>query len=322
MNPDDMKKRAKKRVQLPAKITLIIIAAVVVFLICVLFVYPPYVMVPTGHTGVVVTFGRVEDYTLSEGFHFKNPLQQIVMMDNRTQKKTIEAQAFSSDIQQVDLVCSVNYSVDRETAQTLYKSVGVNYYSTVMEPRILENVKAVFTRYSAEKLMQVRNTLSAQIVELLEPEMKKYGIQIVAVAIENVDFTDAFTNAVEDKQVAEQTKLRVETEQAQQVSVERSAAERQIISAKADAEKRTIIATAEADVKKIEADAAAYARKIEAETEANANRLIAASITGELVDYLKINRWDGQLPQITAGDGIMPIIDLNGKTSNESKTSD
>lgn len=313
-NPDEMKKRARR--DTPNIKFILLASAIVLFAICVLFVYPPYTMVPTGHTGVVVTFGHVEDYTLNEGFHFKNPFQQIVMMDNRTQKKTIASQAFSSDIQQVDLVCSVNYSVDRETAQTLYKSVGVNYYSTVMEPRILENVKAVFTRYSAEKLMQVRDTLSAQIVQLLQPEMKKYGIQIVAVAIENVDFTDAFTNAVEDKQVAEQTKLRVETEQAQQVSVEKATAERQIIAANADAEKRTIIASADASVKKIEADAAAYARKIEAETEATANKLIAASITTELVDYLKINQWNGQLPQITTGDGVMPIIDLTEKKAD------
>ena len=210
VNPQGMKNRFRRQT-MPGKVKWILIAALVVVVALLLVAFPPFITVPTGHTGVVVTFGRVADYTLDEGFHMKNPLQQIVMMDNRTQKQSITTQAFSSDIQQVDVICSVNYAIDRETAALLYKNVGRNYYYTVMEPRILENVKAVFTRYSAEKLMQVRDTLSTQIKELLEPEMKKYGIQVVSIAIENVDFTDAFTNAVEDKQVAEQTKLRVET---------------------------------------------------------------------------------------------------------------
>lgn len=47
-------------------------------------------------------------------------------------------------------------------------------------------------------------------MEILSPEMAEYGISVTAVSIENVDFTDAFTDAVEDKQVAEQTKLRTE----------------------------------------------------------------------------------------------------------------
>lgn len=309
-DPGSMKKKYQKSA-INAKIKLIAAAVIVVLLAAVLMAFPPFVTVPTGHTGVLVTFGRVADYTLDEGFHLKNPFQQVVMMDNRTQKVTLPMSAFSSDIQQVDIVCSMNYSVDQGTVQTLYKTVGKNYYSTVMEPRLLENVKAVFTRYSAEKIMQVRDTLSRQVKELMAPEMKRYGIEVVAVAIENVDFTDAFTDAVEQKQVAEQTKLKVETEQAQQVSVEKSTAERQIIAANADAQKRTILAQADASVKKIEADAAAYAKEVAAEAESQANEKIAASLTDILVEYMKISQWNGQLPQITAGNGgLYPIIDF------------
>ena len=269
-----------------------------------------YVVIPAGHTGVVTTFGKVEDYTFNEGFHLKLPVQEIVLMDNRTQKATIPLMAFSSDIQQVDVECSVNFSIDRETAQNLYSRVGRNYYDTVMKPRILENVKAVFTRYNAEKLMQVRNELSGQIKELLEPEMKPYGIQIVAIAIENVDFTDAFTDAVESKQVAEQTKLKAETEQEQQVNMERSAAERQVIAANAKAQERAILAQADADVKRINADATAYARKVEAEIEAEANNRIAESLTDELIRYRATSTWNGQLPILGSGSGVLPMIDL------------
>ena len=64
--------------------------------------------VPTGYTGIVTTFGRVEDKTLEAGLHLKSPFQQIITMDNREQKTAFVTEAFSSDIQQVDITGSIN----------------------------------------------------------------------------------------------------------------------------------------------------------------------------------------------------------------------
>ncbi len=289
---------------------LVIPGVVLAVIVLALIAFPPFVSVPTGHTGVVTTFGRVEDKVLEEGFHFKNPVQRVVMMDNRTQKVSIAMQAFSSDIQQVDIVCSVNYSVDRQNAQNLYKNVGVSYYETIMRPRIHECTKSVFTKYTAETLMDVRSSLSTQIRDLLAPEMKGYGILIASVTIENVDFTDAFTDAVEAKQVALQTKLKTETQQAELVSIAQSTAERDLIAARTDAEKRTILAEAEASVKRIEADADAYKVKVQSEAEAAANKLIASSLTDSLIRYTQANRWNGTLPQIVGNSTTLPVLDL------------
>jgi regulator of protease activity HflC (stomatin/prohibitin superfamily) len=276
-------------------------------LIIIVAAFLMYTVVPTGHTGIVTTFGRVENYTLSEGLHLKSPIQQVIVMDNRAQKTAITLQAFSSDIQQVDVVISVNYRVDRETAQDLYRNIGINYYATIMEPRIQENVKAVFTKYTAENLIGARQTLSSQIQELLTPYMKANGIEIITISIEDIDFTDAFTDAVEAKQVAEQTKLRVETEQAQQVSVEKSTAERRIIAANAEAEERAIFAEADAKVAMIQADAAKYA----GEKEAEKNQALAASLTDSFIEYMKVTRWDGSVPQVQlSGGAAYPVINL------------
>ena len=294
-------------------VTVAILGIIVLF--CLIF--PPFTTVPTGHTGVVTTFGHVEDYVLNEGFHVKNPFQKIVMMDNRTQKATVVMQAFSSDIQQVDIVCSVNYSVDKDTAQNLYKNVGVNYYETVMKPRIQECTKSVFTQYTAEKLMEVRSSLSTQIKQLLQPEMKEYGVLIASVTIEDVDFTNAFTDAVEAKQVALQTKLKTETQQAELVSIAQSTAERDLIAARTDAEKRTILAEAEASVAKIEADAEAYAVRVQSEAEAEANGRIAQSLTDQLIAYTEANRWNGELPTFFGGNSALPILNLNGEDNAE-----
>lgn len=125
------------------------------FVIClalavVIFIASCIAIVPTGYTGILTTFGRVEDRTISAGANFIAPWQKVIKMDNRTQKVEITTSAFSSDIQQVDLKMSVNYCIDQNTAQTLYRTVGENYYETVMFPRIQENVKAVFSQYTAE----------------------------------------------------------------------------------------------------------------------------------------------------------------------------
>ena len=292
---------------------LISAAVILVAIIVLLIQFSPFVTVPTGHTGVVTTFGKVEDKVLSEGFHVKNPIQQVIMMDNRTQKATLKMQAFSSDIQQVDIVCSVNYSVDKSTAQNLYKNVGVNYYETVMQPRIQECTKSVFTQYTAETLMEVRSSLSSQIKALLVPEMKAYGVLIASVTIEDVDFANAFTDAVEAKQVALQKKLKTETEQAELVSVAQSTAERDLIAARTDAEKRAIIAEAEANVAKIQADADAYVTRVQSEAEAKANELIASSLTSDLIAFTEAKCWNGELPQIVGSGAALPILDVTAE---------
>ncbi|MDR0928704.1 MAG: prohibitin family protein [Oscillospiraceae bacterium] len=290
---------AKKPAPSKRTITFAAIGAILLGLIILFFVFAPYAVVPAGHSGVVVTMGRVSDRVLADGLHFKLPWQNVVLIDNRAQKASIETQAFSSDIQQVDVLCSINYSIDRATSQNLYQQVGVNYYDTVMLPRIMENVKAVFSKYSAEALLSARQTLSTQVRDLLAPELKAYGIEVLSIAIENVDFTDAFTDAVEAKQVAEQTKLRTQIEQDELMIVEKTTAERAVVSANADAE-----------VARINADAEAYSVRIQAEAEAEANKMIAESVTRDLIDYVQANNWDGALPRITAGDGgVMPVVE-------------
>jgi len=66
-------------------------------------------------------FGKVEDFTLEAGFHVKSPFQEIILMDNREQKTPFSTQAFSSDIQQVDIDGSINFSINQSTAMNLYR---------------------------------------------------------------------------------------------------------------------------------------------------------------------------------------------------------
>ena len=264
-------------------------------------------IVPTGYTGILTTFGAVQDRTVSAGINFIAPWQNVVTMDNRTQKVNVTTQAFSSDIQQVDITLSVNYSIGQETARELYKTVGKNYYDNVMFPRIQENVKAVFSQYTAEALISNREILSTAVAELMKHDMEQYAITIISIAIEDIDFTDAFTNAVEAKQVAAQNKLTAETQQAQKTMEQQAEAERAIIAANAKAEQDVIAAKADLEVVKIQADAALYA----GEREANMNERIAAALSPELIQYYWIKQWNGKLPSTVLGSQSNYMLDIS-----------
>ena len=143
--------------------------------------------VPTGHTGIVTAFGHVENQTLDSGIHFVSFWKNIIKMDNRTQKATSELSCFSSDKQEVNMTYSVNYQISKENAQDIYKTIGMDYLHTVMEPKIQECVKSITAKYTAETLISMRNDLSSQIEVLLKSALVPYHIEVVATSIANMD---------------------------------------------------------------------------------------------------------------------------------------
>lgn len=264
--------------------------------------------VPTGHTGIVTEFGRVEDYTLDSGLHFVAPWKSVVNMDNRTQIATITLSCFSSDIQEVQVVYSANYQISKSDAQTLYRTIGMNYLETVMQPKIEESVKGVIAQYTAESLIENRGTLSSKTEEILRDKLAVYNIELVSSSIANIDFTDEFTNAVEAKQVAEQNKLRAQTEQAQQTLEAQAAAERQVIAAQANADAAILAAEADKEVQQINADAAEYAGQKEAAVLEQVGSKMAQY--PDLKYYYYYQAWNGTLPDTMLGGGTDVMIDL------------
>lgn len=271
-------------------------------------------LVPTGHTGIITVFGKVENETLDSGLHFVGFWKNVVDMDNRTQIATLELSCFSSDIQEVNMTYSVNYQISKDNAQDIYKTIGMDYLHTVMEPKIQECVKSIAAKYTAETLISMRNELSSQIEVLLRDAVAPYHIEVVATSIANIDFTDAFTNAVEAKQVAEQNKLRAQTEQAQKTIEQQAEAERQVIKAQADADTAILAAEADRKVQEINADAAEYAGKKEAAVLSNIGEQLT-KYPG-LEKYYYYQAWNGRLPETMLGSDTGIIVDLP-KTEEE-----
>ena len=172
--------------------------------------------VEAGHSGVVLTFGKVSEAVLSEGLHVKVPfIQQIIQIDNRVLKAEVDCSSASKDLQTVSSTIALNYRVRNEASARIYKEVGPSYESVIITPAIQECVKAVTAKYTAEQLITERQQISDQMKELLNEKISGYGLELEIFNIIAFEFTDEYNAAIEAKQTAQQNALKAEQTVAQ-----------------------------------------------------------------------------------------------------------
>lgn len=259
---------------------IIIIAAIV--LVSIFILANCFTIVDAGHTGVVVTLGKVNEGVLQEGIHFKAPfVQRIVKIDNRIVKLEVDTEAFSKDLQTVTTTIAINYRVDTDKSYSIYKNIGANYEGVLVTPAVNEVLKAITAKYTAEESVTNRTLISEGLIEGLNEKLNNIGLYITDVNIINFDFSEAFIDAIEEKQVAEQKLLKAETE------------------------KQTAITNAEAQAQTI---------KIKADAEAEANNKIKESLNDDIIRSKFYDKWDGKLPEAMGSDSIITSIDGSGKT--------
>lgn len=272
--------------------------------------------VPTGHTGILTTFGRVEDVSLGNGLNFHKPWQNVVTMTNKEQTFTEANVSFSKDLQEVTYLYTVKYSLLPSAAPNIYKTVGEDYFNILLKSQINNSVKNAFGLREAEDMTEHRAMIQSEINNAVSEYAKSYGIEAMFF-LDDFDFTDAYTNAIEAKQVAEQEALRDKTQQQMETERARQLAERtkiqaendaaiRKINADADAEAARVKAQADFEVAQLEADAIAY----KGQKEAEATAALAAVISDEIVAYEYAQRWRGELPQYMMGSSALPIIDI------------
>ena len=254
----------------------IVIAAAIV-LLAVLVLANCFTIVGAGHTGVVVTLGKVNDGVLQEGLHIKAPfIQNVVKIDNRIVKLEVDTEAFSKDLQTVATTLAINYRVDTAKSYSIYKNIGANYEEVLVAPAVNEVLKAITAQYTAEESVTNRSLISDGLITGLNEKLNTIGLYITDVNIINFDFSEAFITAIEEKQVAQQQLLKAETE------------------------KQTAITNAEAEAEAI---------RIKAEAEADANNTIKASLNDDVIRAKFYETWDGKLPQAMGSDSIITSID-------------
>ena len=298
-----------------------IVALAIAALLVVILLGDSFATVPVGSTGILLTFGKVEDgKALSEGLHIKLPLvQRIVSMDNRVKKLELNTEAFSKDIQTVSATLAVNYRLQAEKSFAIYKTHGTQYEQNIIVPATHEVLKSVCAQYTAEELISKRAESSDMMRDELDAKLSGMGITVTDFNIIDFDFSDEFINAVEAKQVAEQVKKKAATEnetaiaqaeREKQVSIKQSEAEaeRVRIEAEAQAQSTLIAAQAQADAVKLAADAEAYRMENEGKY-----------VTASLIDKILAENWDGKLPNVVGGDvkGILNVDSLLDTSETE-----
>jgi regulator of protease activity HflC (stomatin/prohibitin superfamily) len=256
----------------------IIIIGVAIF-IALILIFSSAKSVPAGFVGIKTQFSAVVGSQLLSGLHFKVPfVQEIETMDVRIQKTESDSVAASKDLQTVTSKIAVNFSVNPASAGQLYKDVGTNFKSVIIEPAIQEVVKMVTAQFTAEELIARRGEVSQKMTKFLTEKISKKGIIINDFNVLNFDFSPEFNKAIELKQVAQQQALKAQQD-LERIKIE---SEQKIVQAKAEAESLKI------QKQEITADMLKL-REIEAQMEA-------------------IKKWDGKLPSYT-GEGT-PFINL------------
>lgn len=238
-----------------------------------------FTTVQAGHSGIITTFGKVNETVLAEGLHVKIPfVQEIIKIDNRVLKSEVLCSSASKDMQIVSSTISLNYKVGNNSSADIYKNVGIDFETKIVNPSIQECVKAVTAKFTAEELITNRQVVSDQMSSELAKKIVAYGLEIQIFNITSFEFSAEFNAAIEAKQTAQQNALKAEQDLVR-IKVE---AQQQIEQAKAEAE---------------------------------SYKLKSAEITEAMIRMEYINKWDGKLPSVISdGTNIMDISSMLGGT--------
>jgi prohibitin 2 len=261
-----------------------------------------FVTVDAGTVGVVKRFGAVKDVALPEGLHFKMPFaEEVVPMSTRLTASEAKATAASRDLQIVTTDVTTTYAINGALAPLTFQRVGTpeKIAVTIVNPAVQESVKAVTAKFTAEQLVTQRDVVKQQIQQAIESfinttlgEKEVQGaLNIANVAITDFKFSDEFNKAIESKVQAEQAALQAKNEKL-----------RRVTQAEAAAEEVKLAAAAQAFT--IEAESIARAEAITREAEALSGR-------PEVLRLRTIERWDGVMPRITSGEGVMQMLQLD-----------
>lgn len=168
-------------------------------------IFSSFQTIRSGEVGLRVRFGKIINSKLNEGLNLKVPyIESIVKVNIKVQKAEIQTASASRDLQDINTNVAVNYRVESQKASSLYKTVGNSYQNVILEPAIEESIKSVISRYTAEETITKRPEVSKACQEELQLKVEKYGIVIDNFNIINLEFSDEYSKAVEEKQVAEQ----------------------------------------------------------------------------------------------------------------------
>jgi regulator of protease activity HflC (stomatin/prohibitin superfamily) len=278
--------------------------------VCVIFVlflgwsFRPFYIVNGGYVGVKTFLGAPEEAVLSSGFHFIVPLAEAVYeVSTQPQLASTTETASTNDQQNVSTGVSVNFTINPTEAVIFWKNYRdiPTLTQTIIAPIVSNDTKAVTAVYNAQELITRREQVRQEIEQNVRADLAQYRVVIVTgVNITNFSYSDAYNQAIDAKQVAQQTALE-EQYKLQQVQI---SAQQQV--AQADAQASAAVAIAQGQAK---------ATILQAQADAEAYKLKQQGLTPDILMLSAIQRWDGTLPQYLSGSTALPFLQVGAKAN-------
>lgn len=250
--------------------------------------------VSSGEVAVVKHLGKIEDVKTAGTYYDLWITNSYIKYDTKVQDLETQSMAYSSDAQTMTIQMTVQYQIISDKVVDIATQYGkLDILENRIESIALEKTKSVLSSHKAMDIIANRATISPAVETAIKEAVgEEYYVDIVAVVITNIDFSDAFELAVEEKMIAEQAKLKADYEN-----------QTKIAQAEADAEAKLKAAQAEIEIAKAKAEALMIA----AQAEAEANDIIDGSITDKILKKLIIDAWNGEMPVVVGnGDYILP----------------
>ena len=281
-----------------------------------------------GEAREVRTAGTYFDFWVTETYEY---------YDAKVQNMSLTTQAYSKDAQTMSIAMNVQYKIDESKVIDIANHYGtIDMLANRIESIAIEKTKATLSSYSAMNIIETRSQISPLVEDTIKSAVnEEYCVDIVAVVLTNIDFSDAFEKTVEDKMIAEQEKLKAEYEKEtaivnaqKELEVAKLQAQAKLERAKADAEAQIEVARAEAESVKLKSIEVARALGFtinETEiTDEDGTTLIEYEIDFEgktseeislITEYLKyieyLGKWDGELPSVMTGDSASIMLPVD-----------
>jgi regulator of protease activity HflC (stomatin/prohibitin superfamily) len=273
-------------------------AGCALFVLIILCAFGSFFQVDQGDRAVLLRNGKFTAIA-EPGLGFKMPfidsVREISIRDRTFRFDKLEA--YSYDQQPATLVVSVTFHIPPERVGDLYSDYGSveNLQTRMLERKTYDVVKNVFGKFTAVSAIQDREKLGVEVNAAIRAAMADAPVQIAGVQIEEVGFSHAYEQSIEQRMLAQ---VEIETTRQQK---ETATINSQIIvvQAKANADAQREKFTAEADGIRL--------RGI-AEAEAIEARAKALAANTNLVQLNAVERWDGKLPSTMLPGSALPFV--------------
>jgi len=250
-------------------------------------------IIPTGYTGVRVRFGQVQQQPVTSGRAIVTlPLvEHIYTVNNKQQDYRISDQIWGETDDKTPVYASdvtVTYQIAADRSAWIYANVTNYMGGLVSEPLVASAVKSAMVELSPADVTNRARIEPLIQQKLIEALTEKYGpdtVSINKVVVGNMDFEQAYNDAIQAKSIAAQAQAR-------------ATIENQTAIARAEADKKVALLKAEAEAEQL---------RIAAQAQAEANQLIQDSLTPELIELKKVEAWDGKLPSVVGSDTLLSL---------------